>query len=603
MSKAAQRDAASFQSEQPLSSSAWSHGAVGVHKVRKGKPARKRETIRFQHDFCLQRVVTKFGAREDPTELMAMFVLLFLTAFTAIQSTPSPLESCFQDPEYESLLEITQEGLGKAAKPQKIVIVGAGISGLTAGKVLQDAGHQVTILEANHHVGGRIETYRDPAGGWYVDLGPRRLPYSHRIVREYIKQLGLKLNPYPDGNGKAWYLVNNVRARASEVEKNPNILGYPVRQSERGKSAVELYYQALKHVEQVLEKSNCSHVLDKYDSFSLEAYLIQKGNLSRAAVQMIGDLMNLGAGFSRGFTEFLREVFLFTQEKRFDEISGGFDVLPSAFQQALGGSVLLNSTVLQIQREEDVVQVLYQPGDTATPPITLTADYAIVTATAETTQLISFHPPLSPAKTLALRSLRSTGATKVGLACTKKFWEEEGIRGGTSISDLLSRVTTYPSHNFSSGLGVVLGSQTYGDDSQFFDPLSPKKAVEVVLGDLAAIHQRPVEELRRLCPHWVVKKWGLDPYSMGAFTLFHPFQLGEHAQALWQREGRVHFAGEHTALPHGWIDTAMKSGVRVARDVHIAGEQVAMLGDCPLRGDPSRTQGASDFHLNMLDPL
>uniref|UniRef100_A0A8D0G922 Amine oxidase n=1 Tax=Sphenodon punctatus TaxID=8508 RepID=A0A8D0G922_SPHPU len=477
---------------------------------------------------------------------------------------------CFQDPEYETFLEIAKNGLGrKAVEPKRVVIVGAGIAGLTAGKVLLDAGHEVTILEASGRAGGRIETYRDPGGAWYVDLGPRRLPYSHRIIREFISQFSLELNPYPDGNGNAWYLLNGVRARAKDVERDPDILGYPVEFWEQGKSAVELYYEALRPVSE-LERSNCSQVLEKYDSFSLKTYLVEKGNLSRGAVQMIGDLMNLGAEFSRSFVEFLREVFLFTREKRFDELTGGFDRLPSAIHQSLPPTtVLLNSTVAQIRRDSDSVTVLYRSPESVLA--SLTADYAIVTSTAEATRLLSFHPPLSPTKTTALRSLCSTGATKVALACTEKFWEEKGeeIHGRTSISDLPSRISTYPSRNFSSGLGVIVGSQTYGDDSAFFASLSPEMTVDVVLRDLAAIHRRPLQELRRLCGQWVVKKWNLDPYSMGAFTLFHPYQLGEHAQALASKEGRVFFAGEHTALPHGWIDTAMKSGLRAARDVHL----------------------------------
>uniref|UniRef100_A0A8D2LAZ9 Amine oxidase n=1 Tax=Varanus komodoensis TaxID=61221 RepID=A0A8D2LAZ9_VARKO len=484
-------------------------------------------------------------------------------------SGPRPLESCFEDPEYGQLLEIAKDGLGKAEKPKRIVIVGAGIAGLTAGKVLLDAGHQVTILEARSHVGGRMETYRDPAGNWYVDLGPRRLPYSHRIVREFVKKFGLKLH------------LNNIRARVKDVEKNPDILGYPVDPSERGKSAVELYYQALRAV-------SCHDVISLCPLLTSQEYLIEKGNLSRAAVQMIGDLMNLSAEFSCSFIEFLREPSLLSLLSRFDELAGGFDTLPRAFHQSLpAATVLLNSTVVQVLRERDVVSVLHRPSNSRAPPSTLQADYVIVTSTAEATRLIQFHPALSTAKTQALRSLHSTGATKVALACTKKFWEEEGeeVYGGTSISDLPSRITTYSNQNFSNGLGVIIGSQTYGEDSEFFAPLSPQRTVEVVLRDLAAIHQRPLEELRQLCSQWVVKKWNLDPHAMGAFTLFRPYQLSEHAAALAGSEGRVYFAGEYTALPHGWVDTAMKSALRAAREVHRhcshnTGDHISDTGSC-----------------------
>ncbi|CAM4560728.1 unnamed protein product [Lepidochelys kempii] len=66
------------------------------------------------------------------------------------------------------------------------------------------------------------------------------------IVRKYVRKLVLALNHYSDRNGEAWYLVNNIRERVSEVERNLDVLAYPVRLSKRGKSSVELFYEALR---------------------------------------------------------------------------------------------------------------------------------------------------------------------------------------------------------------------------------------------------------------------------------------------------------------------------------------------------------------------
>lgn len=64
-----------------------------------------------------------------------------------------------------------------------------------------------------------------------------------------------------------------------------------------------------------------------------------------------------------------------------------------------------------------------------------------------------------------------------------------------------------------------------------------------------------------------MKKWGLDPFSLGAFALYTPYQQTDYASDLFRNESRVHFAGEHTALPHAWIETAMKSALRAARNI------------------------------------
>lgn len=213
------------------------------------------------------------------------------------------------------------------------------------------------------------------------------------------------------------------------------------------------------------------------------------------------------------------------------------------------------------------VQVFYRAPDTLVPSIA-NADYVLVTSSAKATRHIQFFPPLSSPKTHALRSIHYASASKIVLACTEKFWEKDGIRGGHSITDRPSRFIYYPSHNFSSGVGVIIASYTWNDDSTFFLPLTDEKCLDVVLQDLADIHQVRKEYLQRTCSQYVIKKWQLDKHSMGAFAAFTPYQFTDFSRALFEHEGRVHFAGEHAAQPHAWIDTSMKAAVRAASNIH-----------------------------------
>lgn len=250
---------------------------------------------------------------------------------------------------------------------------------------------------------------------------------------------------------------------------------------------------------------------------------------------------------------------------RYYEITGGFDQLTEAMTNMLNSTIIFNSKVKRITQSDDNVTIAYQDWRNPSSLTNITADYVLVTASAKASLFIEFQPALSELKLEALRSVHYISTTKVVLSFSERFWEKEGIKGGKSITDLPSRFIYYPSHSFSGKGGAMLASYTCSDDSALLQVLRDEELMEVVLNDLVKIHG---EGIRGLCTGGVVKKWGLDPFSLGAFAIYTPYQQTDYASVLFRSEKRVHFAGEHAASPHGWIETAMKSAIRAARNIN-----------------------------------
>lgn len=461
------------------------------------------------------------------------------------------------------VLDLLREGLPESSAPKRrVVVVGAGMAGLTAGLLLKEAGHEVTILEGQNRLGGRILTHRGFAGDMYGEFGAMRFPEQHPLVQYLIRdKFKLETKPFPMYDEDTFVYLQGKGVRRGEFSADR--FNFDLLPAEADKAPHELLRHTVQPLVDIMEHEDPAEawhrVLTDYDRYTLLGYLKERG-LSDGALAMLGPLFNLEGRYHFSLVEWFSHYY----EDVFGDlvyIVNGADSLPRAFEPHLMDHIRFGAQVHAIDQGDRDVRVHYRTGRRS---VEITADECIVTVPFASLRHMEISG-LDPDKWYAIRNTYYGRAHKLFMQFSERWWETAyGITHGLTVTDLAIRNVVYPpaGQDTRHGKGVMIASYCWEQDSMPYTPLAGEECVMQALEDLAKIHP----EARDTFEFGVYKDWALDWYACGIGPLFRAYEMSESFyEDVIRPVNRVWFANDACDRRHRrWAEGALKAAVKNA---------------------------------------
>ncbi|MEZ0340670.1 flavin monoamine oxidase family protein [Mycobacterium sp. pV006] len=451
----------------------------------------------------------------------------------------------------------------------RVIVVGAGLAGLTAAAELTQSGADVVVLEARDRVGGRVHGLR-VAGQAVGDAGAAYLGTRHTELLRLVGRYGMSLTSTAMRGDSTFLIADEHTRTPSRVPPlDPIALG-------------ELFDVLEELVEQVRPEAPWQTAgADRLDRLSAARWLTDTVGRPDAATffpLFLGEMMAadpsaisvLHMAFYLRSGGGIRYLNAFEGGAQHWRIEGGAHRICEAMAAGLGDRVRLQEPVRAIDQDVDGVSV-HCVSDTDGSWSVHRADRVVVAIPPQLAQRIDFRPRLQ-----FPRATTATGrgcAVKVHLGYSAPLWRDHGL-SGWSVSTggpLLSTVDDSPPDE---SAGILTGFVT-GAAATEFSRLSTADKKTAALS-----HAHRLFPLLPVPAQCTVTDWLTEKYSRGCYAaLFGPGDWLRLGPTLTRPHGRVHWAGTETSLEYfGLMEGAIRSGRRVAAELTEVADDATRAG-------------------------
>lgn len=425
------------------------------------------------------------------------------------------------------------------------VVVGAGLSGLSAARELERAGLEVCVIEARDRPGGRTEVTE--IAGVVVDLGGEWVDAAHAEIRELAEELGLRLVPSNRDKERGRWFVGGVLTE-----------GMPL--SERDAAVYERFNAVLVEVSSGADlEAPWREAPPAGADASVEGWLRETG-MSEAGIHTLETLAS-----SCGSTVPLDRMSLYSYAVKVAtrggpgkgneyRVEGGAGAIAGALAEELSGEVRYSSPVTGVRQADGAVEVLYEG---AGGEGSVRARKAILALPFTCYRDIRFDPPPPP----VIRQLISNSV--YGVVRKMHFIFDRPLDDAAfTVTDTILGYCS--AAQVSGGTARARGIVSFCGGRPLLPELGrpPEERRESALRLLGELYEMPE-------PVAVTEKvWPGEYWTRGSYMIMAPGNMALFGEALGTGFGDVRLAGaEGFAAAPSFMNSAVRSGIHAAREV------------------------------------
>jgi len=457
-----------------------------------------------------------------------------------------------------------------AADGPRIVVVGAGLAGLTSAYRLKQAGYAATVYEASDRVGGRCWTLRGEfADGQIAEHGGELIDQGHTAIRQLAQELGLMLDnllaaevngtepcyyfdrePYPFAEA-----TDDLKQIYQTLHRDVSAASYPTLYNTYTQRGYELDRLS---VRDWINQNVPGGIGSRLGQLLDVAYNIEYG--AETSVQSSLNMLYLLGYSGQG------QLRIFGPSNEKYHVRGGNDQIVQRLASNLAGQIQLGNALVAIkQNTNNTYTLTFQAGLTTK---TVTAD-RVVLALPFSILRSSVDYKSAGFKALKQTAIRELGMgtnSKLHVQFTDRHWNDLGCNGETFADT--GYQNTWEVSRAQPGASGILVDYTGGKVGASFATGTPQERAQQFLGQLEPV-------LPGISAKWnqraTVDFWPAYPWTKGSYSYWKVGQYTKFAGVEREREGRAlncHFAGEHTSVDfQGYLNGGVETGQRAATEV------------------------------------